>query len=61
MLSGRFSNRRVAGNLRSLVPKQQESEVEMDEDVRAEMDKVANGGANGDVIKVGVMIDSLSK
>lgn len=43
------------------MPKQQGSEVEIDEDVRAEMDKVANGGANGDVIKVGVMIDSLSR
>lgn len=43
------------------MPKQQGSEVEIDEDVRAEMDKVANGGANGDVIKVSVMIDSLSR
>lgn len=43
------------------MPKLQGSEVEIDEDVRAEMDKVANGGANGDVIKVGVIIDSDSK
>ena len=52
-MSSFFGKAAVARSLRSLTPKQLGDEDEVDEDVKAEMDRVANGGADNDVVKVG--------
>jgi len=52
-LSGFFGKAAVARSLRSLTPRQLGDEDEVDEDVKAEMDRVANGGADNDVVKAG--------
>lgn len=44
----------VGRSLGKLTPKQLGDEDEIDEDVRAEMDRVHGGGADGDVVKVSV-------
>ena len=52
-LSGFFGKAAVARSLRSLTPKQLGEEDEIDEDVKAETERVVNGGAENDVVKVG--------
>lgn len=51
-LSGMLSKLSVGRSLRKLTPKQLGDEDVIDEDVSAEMDRVATGGANKDVVKV---------
>lgn len=43
----------VGRSLGKLTPRQLGDEDEIDEDVKAEADRVANGGADRDVVKVG--------
>ena len=57
-LSGLFGKASVARSLRSLTPKQLGDEDEIDEDVKTEIDRVANGGADNNVVKVGEMFTS---
>lgn len=52
-MSGICGKMAVGRSLGKLTPKQLGDEDEIDEDVQAEMDRVANGGADGDVVKVG--------
>ena len=53
ILSG-FCGKLVLGaNLKQLTPKQLGDEDNIDEDVRAEADRVAVGGADADFVKVG--------
>eukprot|EP00903_Cladosiphon_okamuranus_P016293 g15025.t1 len=51
-LSGFCGKLKVGRSLGKLTPKQLGDEDEIDEDVKAEADRVANGGADNDVVKV---------
>lgn len=52
MLSSFCSNLMLGRSLKELTPKQLGDEDEIDEDVRAEADRVVGGGADEDVVKV---------
>lgn len=52
ILSGFCGKLKLGRSLKQLTPKQLGDEDEIDEDVRAEVDRVVVGGADDDVVKV---------
>ena len=52
ILSGFWGKLMLGRSLKQLTPKQLGDEDNIDEDVRAEADRVVGGGADGDVVKV---------
>ena len=55
-ISRLFGKVAVSRSLRKLTPKQLGDEDVIDEDVKEEMERVPNGGADSDVVKVGVLV-----